>query len=609
MSRRKCLSILKHMTQPNTMEHLFPILESGLGKEELTQPKLLEDTISTPFLKKTTLLLDQTTVPGVLISSIPEFHLESNEMILNDSLCSSKLNILDTPLSKISDLESTINDQASKPFWNNCSKEISKKLWLPTLTVSPDSGSISFNGCLNNTEQYWSQWIKPKETNERSCLMTSWKFLPSLQPVTMAQESIQRTVVTRKIKIHPSKRQKELFQKCFQSHRFFYNKAIKYINTKYSDRKEGFTKSPTCVHCVNPKVEGSFCCEKHQTKSLPWKLDISLISLRKQVIKSDKEIKGTKDEWQSDVPYDTRQLAIKDAVAAYKACVTNKKRGNIDSFNLRYKSRRNLSQIFWIDSSAIKYENEKLQIFPKRLKKDKYIRIRNRPHDKIKPIEHDCKIMKYGNSYYLVYTFDKENNSESIKKDRYPVISLDPGVRTFQTGYSPSGIAIKIGDRQNEQLKGLHNKLDILRGLRAKAILRRKQNLRKRCLKVEKKILNVIDNLHNQTASFLTSNFETILLPKFRTSVMQTEEGLHSSTKRQLWTLSHYKFQQKLKGLCEQKNNILYLVDEHYTTKTCGGCGSLMNVGSSKIFNCTKCSYKMDRDIHGARNILLKHIT
>jgi len=118
----------------------------------------------------------------------------------------------------------------------------------------------------------------------------------------------------------------------------------------------------------------------------------------------------------------------------------------------------------------------------------------------------------------------------------------------------------------------------------------------------------VIDNLHNQTASFLTSNFKTILLPKFCTSVMQTEDSLHSSTKRQLWTLSHYKFQQKLKLLCEQKNNTLYLVDEHYTTKTCGGCGSLMNVGSSKVFSCTNCSYKMDRDIHGARNILLKHL-
>jgi len=486
MSRKKCLDILKHTKQLNTMEHLFPILESGLEKERLTQPKLLEDITSIPFLKKTIPSLDQTTVSGVPISSILEYPLESKEMILNDSLSFSKQDIQDIPSLKISDQESTISDLASKPFWNNCTKEISNKLWLPTLTVSPDSGSISFNGCLNSTEQYWTQWTNQKETNEKSCLMTSWKFLPSLQPVITGQENIQKTIVTRKVKIQPSKSQKELFQKCFQAHRFFYNKAIEYINTKYTERQTEFINSPTCVHCTEPKSSGSFCCEKHNKKSLPWKLDINFISLRNHIVKSDKDIKGTADEWQSDVPYDTRQLAVKDAIAAYKACMTNKKRGNITSFNLRYKSRRNVSQIFWIDSNAIKYNDTKLQLFPRRLKKDKNIRMRNRQHTKLQNINNDCKIMKYGKSYYLIYTFDKDCNIP-VDKDRHPIISLDPGVRTFQTGYSPSGVAIKIGDKQREQLKRLHNKLDTLRSLRSKATLRRKQNLRKRCLKVEKK--------------------------------------------------------------------------------------------------------------------------
>jgi transposase len=415
-------------------------------------------------------------------------------------------------------------------------------------------------------------------------------------------------MVTRKIKIQPSKKQKELFQKLFQANRYFYNKAIGSINKQYQERRHEFINSATCVHCTEPKYSDTFCCVKHQKKALPWKLNTSFISLRNDIIKSDKLLKGTEDKWQIEIPYDTRQLAIKDAATAYKSCMTNKRNGNITTFDLKYKCRRNPSQLFWIDSNAIKYVGNKLQIFPNRLKKDKFIRMRNRQHNKIQPIEHDCKIMKYGKSYYLVYTFDKTVEANTTNDNRHHAIALDPGVRTFQTGYSPSGIAIKAGERQNEQLKRLHNKLDILRGLRSKATLRRKQRLKNSCLKLEQKIKNVVDNLHNQTSSFLAKSFNNVLLPKFSTSEMQSGKGLHSTTKRQLWTLSHYKFQQKMIGLCQQYRSKLYLVEEHYTTKTCGGCGKLVNVGSSKVFECSECSYKMDRDIHGARNILLKHV-
>ena len=192
---------------------------------------------------------------------------------------------------------------------------------------------------------------------------------------------------------------------------------------------------------------------------------------------------------------------------------------------------------------------------------------------------------------------------------REPIVSLDPGVRSFQTGYSPSGMAFKVGEQQIALLKKLHAKLDILRSNRDKAASKKRQHLRSRCLDMELDIKNTVANLHNQTGSFLTKHYDTILLPEFGTSVMQQGKELRSSTKRNMWTLSHYKFQEKLKELCSRTGATLYIVQEYFTTKTCGQCGILQNVGSSEVYRCSQCSYCMDRDIHGARNILLKHIT
>jgi putative transposase len=217
----------------------------------------------------------------------------------------------------------------------------------------------------------------------------------------------------------------------------------------------------------------------------------------------------------------------------------------------------------------------------------------------------DCKIQRYGKEYYLIYTVEK---AIVEREARNTMLALDPGVRTFQTGYSPSGVAVKCGERQSEQLHKLHERLDAMRSKRDKATQKHKQRLRYRCLSLENRIVGVVENLHNQVASYLSSEYGTILLPKFCTSVMQ-RGALASKTKRDLWTLSHYKFQQKLQGLCNQKKSTLYIVNEHYTTKTCGNCGQLVNVGSAKTFCCKSCSYTLDRDIHGARNIMLKHIT
>ena len=59
------------------------------------------------------------------------------------------------------------------------------------------------------------------------------------------------------------------------------------------------------------------------------------------------------------------------------------------------------------------------------------------------------------------------------------------------------------------------------------------------------------------------------------------------------------------------------LVSEAHTTKTCGRCFQLQNVGPARVFHClnnvpaagsaeVQCGYEAERDPHSSRNIFLR---
>jgi transposase len=90
----------------------------------------------------------------------------------------------------------------------------------------------------------------------------------------------------------------------------------------------------------------------------------------------------------------------------------------------------------------------------------------------------------------------------------------------------------------------------------------------------------------------------------------QVGKKMSKMTKRLLYMFSFFSFKLKLKYKCETYNKKLVIVDESFTSKTCGNCGCLNDVGGSEWYTCDKgCRMEIDRDVNGARNILLKNIT
>ena len=83
--------------------------------------------------------------------------------------------------------------------------------------------------------------------------------------------------------------------------------------------------------------------------------------------------------------------------------------------------------------------------------------------------------------------------------------------------------------------------------------------------------------------------------------------GQSKSNKAMFSFLSHFLFRQRLLMKTSVTQHEVIIQDESYTTQACVKCGILKkDVGSSAVYNCSRCNYKIGRDISGAANILLK---
>jgi putative transposase len=118
-----------------------------------------------------------------------------------------------------------------------------------------------------------------------------------------------------------------------------------------------------------------------------------------------------------------------------------------------------------------------------------------------------------------------------------------------------------------------------------------------------------VKDLHWNSAKFLASSYSTIIIPHFRTAELLKGKKLPKQTKRQLQALSFFSFKERLAHKCSKYGTKVLLVEEDYTSKTCGNCGNInYELGGAKLFQCSSCQVTLDRDENGARNILLKQI-
>jgi len=202
------------------------------------------------------------------------------------------------------------------------------------------------------------------------------------------------------------------------------------------------------------------------------------------------------------------------------------------------------------------------------------------------------------------------------------VIAIDQGVRTFATCYSQSEVIIAGDNFAKEKLFPLMKKVDKLISQKTKLLNLKLEEepqwFRDRLKYLDKKIYkfknnkdDIISDLHNRLAYELVSNYDVIFLPTFETKKMTSKKGerkIRRVTARQMLDLNHYKFKIKLKWYADKYGKHIVDCNESYTSKTYSWNGYIdNNLGSKKIIK--NSGIIVDRDINGARGILLKQLT
>jgi hypothetical protein len=123
------------------------------------------------------------------------------------------------------------------------------------------------------------------------------------------------------------------------------------------------------------------------------------------------------------------------------------------------------------------------------------------------------------------------------------------------------------------------------------------------------------DSMHYDAIRFLFTHWDVVVLSTTSPGALceRSRRPFGSRTARAACAWNHFAFRQKTKGVAARLGTKQVLeVDEAYTTRTCGLCGTLNDtVGNAKTFRCVdpQCGVDIDRDVNGARNILLRELT
>jgi putative transposase len=326
-------------------------------------------------------------------------------------------------------------------------------------------------------------------------------------------------------------------------------------------------------------------------------------------------------QWLLKIPYDIRDEAAKDLVQAYKTNIAKNKKNNTSKrFDVKYRNRKAPTEVIRILAKHYTGPGMFHTTFfttPFKCAREQLP----------STLEYDSTLQKtrLGHFYLIVprpLAMHNNSTSESSHRDdmdvehktttKRGVIALDPGVRTFLTGYTSTGECVEWGKNDIQRLYRLGLGMDKLqRKAACSTTAQKRKRYRRAWHRMSERIRNLRLDFHHKCAKWLCSNFAVILLPTLGTTQMsnRSKRSISSTSVRKMLTWSHAQFRDRLSEKARQfdHTHVVVDVDEAYTSKTCGQCGRLHHkLGASKHFRCGYCDFEGDRDFNAARNILMK---
>ena len=290
-------------------------------------------------------------------------------------------------------------------------------------------------------------------------------------------------------------------------------------------------------------------------------------------------------KWTKRCPFQIKAIAIKEAWGTFRK----------HWYKTKYRSRKNPVQSCFIPKSAIKIDG----IYPRVSGRNSCTFTEELPE-----VLMDSRLVWRAGRWFLAVPSRYKHAPNGDNQAH--VCAVDPGVRTFVAFYADS-MAGLIGDGDYGRIYRMCMHLDDLISRASKAGKQKKRRMMLAAARMRMKIRNLVDELHHKSALFLVRAFDVILLPTFETQKMSKKDRrkIRSKSVRAMLTWSHYRFKQFLKHKAFEHGKMVVDVCEAYTSKTHPETGRLFNVGSMKKIQLSNGAW-IDRDISGARNILLR---
>ncbi len=324
----------------------------------------------------------------------------------------------------------------------------------------------------------------------------------------------------------------------------------------------------------------------------------------------------SKASWVLHTPYDIRNEAMCDVLKAYKTSFALLKKNHISKFKMKERLLKDNSTSIVIHSKHWKSPDKIFYhaAFKKVGAEETILTSEPLPDE----ILYDCRLQRtrLGHFYFclLLPANASENQARVPDPEATPrILAIDPGVRTFLTGYDPAtGNYIEWGKGDMKRVERLLVYLDNLISRTAKSKSKRQRyQMRKAQQRMRLKVQYLVGEFHKKLVAWLVQNYELVLLPHFQTSSMVNKQTrkIGRPSVRAMLTWSFYRFKERLLMKAKSSSCTVVLVDEHHTTMTCGKCGSLnRSVGGSKVFQCPTCNITLPRDWNAARNIFLRYV-
>jgi len=240
------------------------------------------------------------------------------------------------------------------------------------------------------------------------------------------------------------------------------------------------------------------------------------------------------NKWIDDTSYDVRNEGMCDLLKAYKTCFSVGKK-----FKIKFRNKHQNNQSVVIHSQHYKRKKGVYAFIPKMKAAEKLP----------EKMEYDSRIVKDKlNQFWFCIPIrvERKDGKRTENQGSFNIISLDPGVRTFMTGYETDGVGFEWGKSDMGKIYRLGLICDDIQSRWTKEKHNKRYRMRKAFRRIHLKIKNLVKDLHYKLAKYLCLNYELVIIPEFQTQQMSLKgkRKINSKSVRMMMTMSHFMFRQ-----------------------------------------------------------------